>query len=113
VKNGYKRMMYLLAATLVLLTLAVAVMGAQTSSLQNGEAGFREYCVECHADGGNIINPAKSLSKADREKNGIRTAIDIIKIMRKPGEGMTPFDEKTLPETEAVMIAEYILTTFK
>jgi cytochrome c6 len=41
------------------------------------------------------------------------TAKDIIKTMRKPGEGMSMFDEKTLPEAEAGKIAEYIINTFK
>jgi cytochrome c6 len=32
--------------------------------------------------------------------------------MRKPGPGMTPFDEKTIPDRTARAIAEYILETF-
>ncbi len=79
----------------------------------NGEAGFKEHCASCHAGGGNIFNPAKTLSKSDREKNGILTAEDILRIMRKPGEDMTVFDEKMLPDIEAKMIAGYILTRFR
>lgn len=78
-----------------------------------GEAEFKEHCASCHVDGGNLINPAKTLSKHDREKNGVKTVKDIIKIMRKPGTGMTTFDEKTLPDKEAGKIAEYIIRTFK
>jgi cytochrome c6 len=33
--------------------------------------------------------------------------------MRNPGPGMNKFDEKTIPDKEAKMIADYILKTFK
>jgi cytochrome c6 len=33
--------------------------------------------------------------------------------MRKPGPGMTPFDEKVIPDKTAEAIAEYIAKTFK
>lgn len=89
----------------------VASASAATAAIK-GSAEFKEHCAACHADGGNLINPAKTLSKADRQKNGLKTSKDLIKIMRKPGPGMTVFDEKTLPEKEAKKIADYILKTF-
>jgi cytochrome c6 len=79
----------------------------------SGEAEFKEHCAACHADGGNIIKVDKTLSRRDREKHGIRTAMDIVKLMRKPGEGMTTFDRKTISDKEAKAIAEYIIMTFK
>jgi cytochrome c6 len=79
----------------------------------NGEAGFREHCVACHADGGNIIKADKTLFRKDREKHGIRSVHDIVTVMRNPGEGMTVFDAKTLPDNEATAIADYIIRTFK
>jgi cytochrome c6 len=33
--------------------------------------------------------------------------------MRKPGEGMTTFDKKTVSDKEATAIADYIIRTFK
>jgi cytochrome c6 len=112
VNNGNKIRMYLLAGASGLF--AFASIGGMAQGTPNiGEAGFKEYCVACHADGGNIINSAKTLSKKDREKNGVLTVKDIIKIMRQPGEGMSQFDEKTLPEAEAEKIAEYIISVFK
>lgn len=85
----------------------------QAAGLNDGEAEFRENCAACHIDGGNIIDPGKTLSKTDREKHGIKTAKDIIKIMRKPGERMIMFDEIALPEQKAEKIADYIIKTFK
>lgn len=79
----------------------------------DGAKEFKEHCAVCHPGGGNIVNPKKTLSKKDREANGIKTAKDLIKNMRNPGPGMNKFDEKTLPEKEAKAIAEYILKTFK
>jgi cytochrome c6 len=78
-----------------------------------GETKFKEHCTACHAGGGNIIKADKTLSRKDREKHGIKTAKDIVKTMRKPGEGMTAFDKKTVSDKEANAIADYILKTFK
>lgn len=110
--DGNKLTTYLLTGVLGIFTFT-AGEGMVEANPAIGEAEFKEYCAACHADGGNFINPTKTLSKMDREKNGMRTAKDIMKIMRKPGEGMTMFDEKTLPEKEAKEIADYIIGNFK
>jgi len=77
-----------------------------------GETLFKQHCSPCHPDGGNTVNPQKTLHKNDREANDIKTASDIVNNMRNPGPGMTKFDEKTLPDKDADAIAEYILKTF-
>ena len=77
------------------------------------EAEFKANCAVCHPDGGNIINPKKTLHKIDREANNVKTAADIVSKMRTPGPGMTTFDKKTISDSEAKKIAEYILKTFK
>ncbi len=79
---------------------------------KSGEVLFQQHCSPCHPDGGNNINPQKTLHKKDREANGVKTAEDIIGKMRNPGPGMTKFDEKTLPDADAKAIAEYALKTF-
>ena len=78
-----------------------------------GEAGFKKHCAVCHSGGGNIIKADKTLSRNDREKHGIKTAKDIVRLMRTPGEGMNPFDKKTISDKDAKAIAEYIIKTFK
>src|SRR5208337_626269 len=80
---------------------------------KSGEAAFKENCAICHPDGGNIINPQKTLHKSDREANNVKTAADIINKMRNPGPGMTKFDTITISDAEAKKIAEYILKIFK
>lgn len=79
----------------------------------DGAKEFKEHCAVCHPNGGNIVNTKKTLSKKDREANGIKTSKDLIKNMRKPGPGMTPFDAKTISDKEAKAIADYVLKTFK
>lgn len=90
---------------------SMAVEAAQGTS--SGEEGFTKNCAVCHPNGGNIINPDDTLDRKALEKEGIRTATDIIKKMRDPGPGMTKFDTKMIPDAEAKAIAEYILKTFK
>ena len=86
---------------------------AQAVKAPPGEQAFVQNCAVCHANGRNIINPAKPIDKKALEANGIKKPADIVVKMRKPGPGMTRFDEKTIPDKEARAIAEYILKTFK
>ncbi len=105
----------------VLITFAAALaagllclyMPAQAAKASPGEEGFVRNCAICHANGENSINPAKTLHRKILELNGVKKPADIVEKMRRPGPGMTQFDEKTIPDKEAKAIAEYILKTFK
>jgi cytochrome c6 len=79
----------------------------------DGKKEFERHCAVCHPNGGNIINVKKPLNKKSLEANGVKTAKDVIGKMRKPGPGMTSFDDKTISNKEAKAIADYILKTFK
>ena len=79
----------------------------------DGKKEFEEHCASCHKDGGNIVNPAKTLKKADLAANGVKKWQDIVNKMRNPGPGMNTFDKKEVSDKEAKAIAEYILKTFK
>jgi cytochrome c6 len=79
----------------------------------SGEKEFKEHCAICHPDGGNIVNPQKTLHKKDLDANGIKKADDIIKKMRDPGPGMTRFDKKTVSDKEAKSIADFVLQSLK
>jgi len=96
-----------------LLMLNAAHAGAAGSQKISGEKEFKEHCAACHPDGGNIVNPKKTLHKSDREANNVRTVSDIIGKMRNPGPGMTQFNKETVSDKEAAAIAKYILKTFK
>ena len=100
----------------ILCTAASIVLVINANSYADGKSGetlFKQHCASCHPDGGNIINPKKTLKKKDREANGIRSKDDIVKFIRKPGPGMTSFDDKILSDKAAKEVAEYILKTFK
>ncbi len=79
----------------------------------DGAKDFKEHCAVCHPDGGNIVNPKKTLKKADRDANGVKTWKDIVAKMRTPGPGMTKFEKKDVSDKKAKAIAEYVLKTFK
>jgi cytochrome c6 len=79
----------------------------------SGAAEFKEHCMVCHPEGGNLINPAKPLRKKDLDANNIRKPEDIVAKMRNPGPSMTQFDKTMVSDKEAKAIAEYILKTFK
>lgn len=103
----------LLLPILFLVALAFVLDAGIAVSEESGEALFNKHCTMCHPNGGNIINPKKTLSSETLKKNGIKTVDDIIKIMRNPKPGMLKFDEKKISDHDAEEIAEYILETFK
>jgi cytochrome c6 len=98
----------LLTAGLFALTAHAAV-----ADQVDGKKEFAEHCASCHVNGGNIVNPAKTLKKADLDKNGVKSWQDIVAKMRNPGPGMQKFDTKDVSDQEAQAIAEYVLTAFK
>jgi len=91
----------------------MAAGSSGASDSKKGEALFKEHCAACHPDGGNIINPKKTLKKSDLRANNIKSKNDIVAIMRKPGPGMLKFDEKTISGHDAEEIAEFILKKFE
>jgi len=96
----------------LVLCCSAAYVFAEKGSAKTGETKFKALCTVCHPEGGNVMNPKKTLHKQDREMNNVKTADDIVARMRNPGPGMTKFDEKTVSNKDAHAIAEYILNTF-
>jgi cytochrome c6 len=111
-ENGMKRVAILSVVVVAVLALAVAGI-AKEAEKKSGADLFKQHCAACHPDGKNIINPKKTLSKKDMEANKVKSAEDIVKLMRNPGPGMVKFDDKTISEKDGKAIAEYILKTFK
>jgi cytochrome c6 len=101
-------------AMIALFSLATMAMAdTKKGGKIDGKKEFEEHCAVCHPNGGNIMNPAKSLGKKELAASGVKGAKGIIAKMRKPGPGMTAFDKKVVSDKEAKAIAEYILKTFK
>jgi cytochrome c6 len=93
--------------------LALSGFAAEAKKGTSGEELFKQHCAMCHPDGGNIVNAQKTLHAKSLKANNIAKPEDIVKVMRKPGPGMTTFDAKTIPDKDAMEIARYILKTFK
>lgn len=89
------------------------VTSQKSKETQTGEALFRQFCFNCHPDGGNVSDPEKSLHAAALSRSHISKPEDIVKIIRKPMSRMLPFDENTLSNRDARIIAEYLLSAFK
>jgi cytochrome c6 len=106
-----KKTLWGIFVVLVICSSAVYVF-AEKGSDKTGETKFKALCAVCHPDGGNVMNPKKTLHREDREANNVKTADDIVAKMRNPGPGMTKFDEKTVANKDAHAIAEYVLKTF-
>ena len=111
-EDAMKRVVLLSVVVVAILALAVAGI-AKEDEKKSGAELFKQHCAACHPDGKNIINPKKTLNKKDMETNKVRSAEDIVKLIRTPGPGMVKFDDKTISEKDAKAIAEYILKTFK
>ena len=107
-----KKMFIVPVIVVLVVCFGIVAFAAKPEAKNAGEAKFKELCTMCHPDGGNIINPKKTLHKKDREANHIKTDADIVKFMRKPGPGMTSFDANKTSDKEAGEIAAYIIKTF-
>ncbi len=96
-----KQELMVIIVTLGLLSLPTLSLAAMLSATKiDGAQEFKNHCEVCHPNG---------LDKKTLTANGIKTAKDIIAIMRNPGPGMTRFDVITIPDAEAKAIADYIL----
>lgn len=91
------------AAVIALAAFATSALAAEPAK---GEAIFKEKCMACHPDGGNIMNPKESLK-------GLKDSKKIVAKIRKGGGGMTAFDAKTISDADAKAVADYIIKTFK
>ncbi|TGU74265.1 cytochrome C [Geomonas terrae] len=80
---------------------------------ERGGQLFKERCAPCHPNGGNVLTPGKTLHAGVLADHGITTPADIVKKMRNPGPGMVRFDETTIPDADARLIADYVLATFR
>lgn len=104
-----------LVATVTMLAVGTAAFSVQADmkGKVDGKVEFGKHCAVCHPDGGNVINPAKTLKKESLEKNGVKTWKEVVAKMRNPGPGMTKFEKKEISDKEAKAIAEYVMKAFK
>ena len=80
-----------------------------------GKQLFLKHCAVCHPDGGNVINPRKTLGKNDLEKNNLNSIDALVRYMKDPGPGMPKLvhEDREITIEQAREIAAYTINTFK
>ena len=76
-------------ALVAVAAIAVFVFSLGNSALADGQQVFAANCAACHAGGKNLVNPSKTLSKADLEKYGKFSEEEIYQ-QAKNGAGAMP-----------------------
>lgn len=74
----------------------------------DGAALFNANCAQCHPGGKNLVNPAKTLKKADLEKYDMYSS-DAIVAQITNGQGAMPAFGKKLKAEQIQDIAAYVL----
>jgi cytochrome c6 len=107
-------MMRLMVVLIVVMLCSVSIAAAEDNTkAMPGEKLYAQHCAVCHPQGGNIVNPKKTLGKNALAANNIKTEADISKLLRNGAPGMPKFDENAISKKDAQEIARYILKTFK
>jgi cytochrome c6 len=78
------------------------------ADLANGAKIFSANCASCHAGGKNLVNPQKTLAKADLEKYDMYD-LDKIKTQVTNGKAAMPSFKGRLSATEIDDVANYVL----
>jgi cytochrome c6 len=86
---------------------------ATSVNMQAGEELFRQFCHNCHPDGGNVSDPDKTLHGSSLRKSHITQPEDIVRIMRNPKSRMIRFDTTAISDKDARAIAEFVLRAYK
>lgn len=83
---------------------------ALADDLANGGKIFSANCAACHIGGGNLVNSAKTLSKADLDKNGM-ASLEAIKTQVANGKNAMPAFGGRLTAEQIADVAAYVLDT--
>lgn len=93
---------------LVLAWGTLAAAPALAGDIASGAKVFGSNCAACHIGGGNLVNPAKTLSKADLEAN-VMASLEAIKTQVTNGKGAMPSFAGRLSEADIENVASYVL----
>lgn len=93
---------------LIVLVVAMTFFSFNTPALADAAKTFQAKCAQCHIGGKNIINPAKTLNKADLEKNG-KDTLEAIVTQVTNGQSPMPAFKGVLSEAQIKEVAEYVL----
>ena len=83
-----------------------------------GVAIFEAKCAACHASGGNVLQPLKTLKVEALEKNGYAEQGAVVNLLRN-GKGQIPKYQGAIPpvsrltDEELEAVAQFVLETAK
>jgi cytochrome c6 len=110
----FLRACYSLAAGSIMALSSSALPAAYAADTANGGVLFEAKCAACHAGGGNVLNPGKSLSLNTLQKNGYGSEAAIVELTRN-GKGQMPKYQGAIPKVsrmtdeELADVAAYVL----
>jgi cytochrome c6 len=86
---------------------AAAAITLSQVAMADGMAVFNANCAACHAGGGNIIDPNKTLSKEHLDANGVNSAEAVLAQVTNGAGAMPPFGH--LPDADRAAVAQYVI----
>lgn len=95
-------------AIAAIVALFVFIAPAQAADLAHGGQVFSANCAACHLGGRNVVNPAKTLQKADLEQYGM-ASIEAITTQVTNGKGAMPAFGSKLSAADIADVASYVL----
>lgn len=103
-ENALKKLLSWIIAAIAIFSFALS-----TPALAgDGASIFSANCAACHAGGKNLVNPTKTLSKADLDKYGMNSVEAIVAQVTKGKAAMPSFLGK-LNETQIKDVAAYVV----
>jgi cytochrome c6 len=82
------------------------------ADLQNGQTVFNNTCAGCHKNGGNTLNPEKTLDLEALEKFGLNS-LEALKKQITEGKTPMPAFKGILSEKQIEDVAHYVLQQAK
>uniref|UniRef100_UPI0039A3F880 Cytochrome c6 n=1 Tax=Synechococcus elongatus (strain ATCC 33912 / PCC 7942 / FACHB-805) TaxID=1140 RepID=UPI0039A3F880 len=79
-----------------------------SADLAHGGQVFSANCAACHLGGRNVVNPAKTLQKADLDQYGM-ASIEAITTQVTNGKGAMPAFGSKLSADDIADVASYVL----
>ncbi len=102
-----KRILSALLAIIPVLAILFTSPAYAADAAAGGQV-FSANCAACHAGGKNLVNPAKTLSKADLESNGMNSAAAIVTQVTNGKNAMPAFGGR-LSADQIDNVAAYVL----
>ncbi|NJM94953.1 MAG: c-type cytochrome [Acaryochloridaceae cyanobacterium CSU_5_19] len=89
-------------------SVAIVTFALGRPVLADGAGVFNANCAACHANGGNVVNPAKTIKQKDLDANGKNTLAAVVAQVTN-GNGAMPAFGASLSSADIESVAQYVL----